>query len=662
MKKHLLSTAATLIFITTFVIVIGCGGKEATPPPVEVMPDTDVKVKPPPDTPPKAKPDVPVKVKPGSDAKVKPNLAVAVPAVKFAPDSVLNVVPKDATGVIYVQNLLGFNDEVNTLLADLIPEDPPQELLASALAGAFGAGFESLAELEELGFDFSRDFALFLTQVTPPVPSAVVHIKNPETVKQLIESEAEGSQAVPYNGMTYHTTGESGGFVLLDDIMVYSGSEAVCEQAIDTFKKMGDSIAANTDYAALQLDTTSGANDLLFYFQMEKVVDAVRPLMTASAEGMKSRMEEEAETNPQLMSGLAMSHKLIDKAIWLLDQAKTLSMTLQLNGSDLAIAPFLKFKGDSEIQDYIEATSKELTPPTYLPQTAFFNGMMRLEKESVINLTRGMMTLFIPSDPNADSGKIEEATEQFNDALTDFYEPLGSETGFSINFSDSLMPDVLYVYDVTDEKKIKEYMKKDFLTYLQTSQTLIEAIGTEGYPGMYDGASIGPAEEYNGTEIGSYSLPNISNLFAQLPAEMGGVAPNQWNIYYTVTDGKLLYAMSGSPQPIKDTLERLGGGGISFDQGAGYNKLNQALTLKNSMFFALSPITAVKSLVEVFAQADPNVGMIQMLLINIPETYSIGISSQNRDGGVEGKLFVSIADFKEVITMGAMMRGMQQQQ
>jgi hypothetical protein len=39
-------------------------------------------------------------------------------------------------------------------------------------------------------------------------------------------------------------------------------------------------------------------------------------------------------------------------------------------------------------------------------------------------------------------------------------------------------------------------------------------------------------------------------------------------------------------------------------------------------------------------------GMMMMLLGNIPETYSIGIASENRESGVAGKLFISLGDFK----------------
>ena len=300
-------------------------------------------------------------------------------APDVAPDSVLNVIPQDTVGVIYIPSLLGFNDEINALMAEMIPTDPPQELPAQILAETFGAGFETLEELEELGLDMRRNFAVFLSGVDPLMYSAAVHVKDADSVKQLIEMEAEGSSSFTHNGVTYYTTGEEGAFVLMDDVMVYSGSAAVCEKVIDTQKKAMPSIADTTDFQSLELDTTSGVNDLIAYFAMEAIVDALRPTLTEKAEGLKADMKAFAETDPELSVGLGQAEGVIDGGIWLLDQSKTLSLTVQLNGSDLQISPFLKFKGDSEIQTYISQMPRELTHLKHLPQTAFLNGEMQFQ-------------------------------------------------------------------------------------------------------------------------------------------------------------------------------------------------------------------------------------------------------------------------------------------
>ena len=323
-------------------------------------------------------------------------------APDVAPDSVLNVIPQDTVGVIYIPSLLGLNDEINALMADMIPTDPPQELPAQILAETFGAGFETLEELEELGLDLQRNFAVFLSGVDPLMYSAAVHVKDADSVKQLIEMEAEGSSAITHNGVTYYTTGEEGAFVLMDDVMVYSGSAAICEKVIDTQKKTMPSIADTTDFQSLELDTTSGTNDVVAYFAMDVIADALRPTLTEQAEELKAGVQASAETDPELSVGLGQAEGLIDGGLWLLDQSKTLSLTLQLNGSDLQISPFLKFKGDSEIQAYISQMPKELTHLTYLPQNAFLNGEMQFQKEMFIELTQTMMQLFIPSSSNAD--------------------------------------------------------------------------------------------------------------------------------------------------------------------------------------------------------------------------------------------------------------------
>ena len=570
----------------------------------------------------------------------------------LAPDSVLNIIPQDTVGVIYIPSLLGLNDEINTLLIEMIPVDPPQELLAKVLADTFGAGFETLEELEELGLDLRRDFAVFLSDINPPVPSAAVHVKDVESVKQLIEMEAEGSSAVTHNGMTYHTTGEEGAFVLIDDIMVYSGSTEVCEKVIDTQRKTMPSIAANADFQALTLDTTSGVNDIVAYFAMDTIAEDLHPTLTQKAEEVKAEMKASAETEPELSVGLGYAESLVDGGIWMLDQSKTLSITVQLNGSDLQISPFLKFKQNSEIQTYIDQVPKELTYLKYLPQNAFLNGEMQVQKEMFINFTQVMMKLFIPSDPNADTAEIQTASEALAEAMENFYTGLGGDFAFSANFSGSVMPDVLYVYDVIDEKQVKAYMDQHFTEYLEASTGLAEALGAgREIAGMYTDVSAGPPEIYNGVEIKNYMLPNINSLFGELPPGLESIAPEQWNIYYTISDDKMLYAMASNVQPVKDALDRMTGIGAGFDQGEGYAKLTGALTLKNNMFLAISPITAVKNLVQIFAQVDPNVGMIQMFLMNIPETYSIGIASQNRGNGVAGELFISLSDFKEIITM-----------
>ena len=236
---------------------------------------------------------------------------------------------------------------------------------------------------------------------------------------------------------------------------------------------------------------------------------------------------------------------------------------------------------------------------------------------------------------------------------------------FSASYSGSLMPDMLYIYDVVNEDKLQRFMDEDFISYLETSNLMLRAIGVDGFSNMYADASMGPSEIYNGVEIKHYTLPNILSVFAQFSPQMEGLealTPNDLNIYYANTDGKLIYAMGADAQPVRDTLDRIAGVAMGFDQAAGYDKITGALTLKNNLLFAISPLTAIKRSVEMAAKINPNAGMVMMFLGNMPETYSIGISGQGRADGVEANLFISLIDFKDLInmvaTIGSSMQGM----
>ena len=146
----------------------------------------------------------------------------AVP-LEIPKDSVLHLIPETTLGVIYCPSLLDLDDRINAVASDLVPQTGESpELLSQILAEAFGAGFESLAELEVIGLDLNQDFAIFLTSLDPPSLSATVHLTDPDAMMQVIETEAEGSEPVQYNGETYWSTPEgSGSFAILENILVF---------------------------------------------------------------------------------------------------------------------------------------------------------------------------------------------------------------------------------------------------------------------------------------------------------------------------------------------------------------------------------------------------------------------------------------------------------
>ena len=115
-------------------------------------------------------------------------------------NSVLEVVPTDTAMVIRVGDLKGFNREVSNLMAEIDPTtDPNQEILREILADTFAAGFESLAELEEIGLNLSNDFAIFIdqdSQGSEPLISAAIHIADQDMFQQMLDQEQGGTEEI----------------------------------------------------------------------------------------------------------------------------------------------------------------------------------------------------------------------------------------------------------------------------------------------------------------------------------------------------------------------------------------------------------------------------------------------------------------------------------
>ena len=579
------------------------------------------------------------------------------PPVFVDPDSVLSVIPGDSNGLIYIRNPLALNDEINALFAELVLGEPPQEVIAKTLADTFDAGFESLEELEELGLDLGKDFCVFFAGTKPLVPCAAVHVKDPEAIKLVIAAESDVGDTVEYNGTTYNITEDGGAFVILGDFLVYSGIPAVCEKAIDTHKKTLPSIGMNADYASLKLDPSLEPNDILAYFPMAPIVE----MLAEAANGMKAGFAEMEAAVPD-PAGLTMVSKMLDFGIQFIDRATTLSFTLQLNGTDLLLSPYLKFEEGSDAQKLFGSAPTPLTHLEYLPKTAAINSMMQFQKETWIDFTVGFMTMLAPADPNSDSEAIQQASQDFLESMSDFYVPLGEETSGAVNFSGSLMPDVVSIYDIVDEKQMATYMREDYLGQLAATMSMFKAIGAKDAANMYAGASAGPSEVYNDIEIMSISLPNISAGFSEMPAEMEGLLPKKWNNYYAINDEKLLISFATTAQPIKDALDRIAAVGTVAEDDMGHGKVIDTLTLKNNWIITLSPIALLDGVLGAVAQSSPEIGLFRMMFQNSPQGHSIGIAGQNRDGGVQVNIFIALADLKALINVGTTMQQAMQMQ
>lgn len=578
--------------------------------------------------------------------------------------SVLHLIPEQAAGIIYCPSLAELNNRVNKLAMELMPTAENPEIIASILADTFGAGFESLAELEQIGLDLESDFAIFMPSLIPPDISATVHLTDPAAMKQVIDAESEGNAPIEYNGIPYwNAAGGGGSFALIDNMLVFSRSSEVCESVIDTYNKTKPAVTTNPDYGNFIADIAEGTSQLSVHFDLESVA----PVLTAQLKAESESMQDSLESDPASMAAVPFFNSIFGGAEDLLNQVKSLSATLAVEGTDVTLSPFLRFKSNSEIHKSLKGmTPNALTLLGELPGQAFMNGAFQGKPELMIEMNMFWLKL-ISQNANPEHAEI---LASLTERTKKFYEALAEEWAFSANFRDSIIPDYLIVYGLKDEQKARDYMEEELIKQLQDTMSVVQNMMGDDIPNldMYRDAHHGESTVHNGVEIKSYVFPNFSNALGEMPSEAAALMPNEWNWYYAFSDDYLLMAM-GNQELMKAALDNKASVSTvpTFYEEQSYEKLISVLGLESNLFFAISPMTLVKTILPIVAKAsDPNsdaaIQMMSGMLMNLPENYSIGFSARVEDRGIGTKLLLALGDFKQLFQMIAMMQGMGQMQ
>ena len=583
-----------------------------------------------------------------------------VTPVNIPKESVLHQIPENTLGVIYCPSLLELDERINFLAANMMPPaGPAPEFLAQILASSFGAGFESLAELEDIGLDLNRDFVVFLTSLDPPSLSATVHLTDPEAMKQVIETEAKGSAPTEYKGVTYWSSAEgSGSFAILDDTLVFSQQPEVCENVIDIRNGTLNSIAHNPDYALFLTKIIEGKDQVAAYFNLESII---APFSVTLKEELQSTIGD-LENNPATMAAVPMYENMFNGMIEFIEELQSVSLTLQIEDTDVQLAPFLKLKNDGKIQDVLNKfTPDDLVLLNDLPNSAFINGGFQGNSRLLLDLNASWLTALM-----SENTEQNEAFEKILQQMEEVYESMGDEFSFSVNFNDSIIPDYLVIYELKDEQKVKDYYDKHFLdNFNQMMQTMRDSMGELPQLAMYDGVYAGDPVMHNDVEIKTLIFPNFSAAFSEMPPEVAVLIPQEWTWSYAFSQGHLFFAL-GEPEIIKIALDSKVKIGESVADNEGYQRLIERLGSDNNLFFAISPLTAAKSIMSIVSKADPNIAapmqMFAGILMDVPENYSIGFSAKVRDGGIGAKLLITFGDFKQLIQTFAVLSGMGQMQ
>lgn len=565
--------------------------------------------------------------------------AVETPSpVIVSSDSVLHLIPEKTLGIIYCPNAIELDKKINTLFTGLSPQSGSPEILAQMLASALGANFESLADFEAIGLDLNRDFAIFFIGLKPLQLSAAIHLKDTETVKQVIETETGGSAPTTYKNAAYWSeNGDGNSFAILDDILVFSQQHAVCENVIDTRNGTIQAITENRGYQSFFTDILEGTDQLGVCFDIEGIIAS----LDGSLEEEWKSMIDTLSDNDQLSLLIEPSLKNISgEQIAFVAQLQSVNAKLQVEGTDVQITPSIDFKTDSEFVNVVQRVSDELTHFGELPNRATLNAAF----QGSSTLLTEISTSCLDFTPQSIRNKREKG-DQLLEQVKEFYESLADRWSVSTSFGDGTLANFLFIYDLKDEQQAKTYLDEVFLEKLN-----------------YKDAYAGPSTMHNGVEIKSYIFPNPNEVFGVTSSDPFDQMPPEWHWYYAFSEGQLLFATGTTPQLIQASLDRSTGNSEKFSEHPSYQKLTGRLGTDNNVLLAISPITAFKSILPVVEQADPSsaaiIQMVSGVFMSLPENYSIGFAAKARDNSIDAKLLLTLGDLKPLFQAFGMMFGM----
>ena len=550
-------------------------------------------------------------------------------------DSVLHLIPEQTLGLIYCPNLLELDNSIHTLETELLSKPQTSDVSVEILSNIFGSQFEDLIALEEI-FNVSRDFAIVFTSLKPLQFAVLVHLRDPETVKQIMEKVTQADERTEYKGVTYWNDNEDAEIIaILDDILIFSKQREVCENVIDTYNGTIQAITKTPDYVSFLTDISEDNDQVAVYFDVETTIASLNSPLAEELEVVINKLEAAVEDDviaPPL-------EDISEKWSAFIKQVQSASVRLHINGTDVHIKPFLKFGSDSEFLEVLKEGSNELAFLGELPNRAFVNAAFQ-GSPKFLTETSKLWFSFFPKKTPEERAQREVLLEE----TKNFYESLADRWSFSVDVGKTVSP--VFIYELKDEARAKIYMDEVFLEKLSW---------TEAYPGQ--------AILYNRVAIQSYVFPNFKADLPEIVQKTSDLVPREWHWYYAFTEGQLLFTTGTSPEAMQIVLDRRAGSKERFADHPSYQKLIPQLGTDNNVLLAVSPIIAVKTLLPLLDEIAPDnpaaiLGQFSGLLMILPDNYSVGLAAKAQNSGIDAKLFINLGDFGQLGQMFVMMTQM----
>ena len=543
-------------------------------------------------------------------------------------DSVLPLIPEKTLGFIYCPNLLELDNRINTLRTELLPQTEAPDVPTKVLSDDFESLLKNLTGLEDIEVDLNQDFAILLTSLKPPQLTLLAHLTDPEPMRQMMEARMKEGNLAAYKDITYWNDSENNrSFVLLKNTLIVSKQREICENIIDIYNGTMKAAIKNPDYGSFFSDISDDADQCAVYFDVDTAIATLdRPL----EEELKSVIDNLGDDDN------AISLKgIFESGIPFIKQLRSGNVRFQVDGTEVHVKPFLKFRSGSEYLEILKEATDELAFLDELPKLAFVNAAFQ-GSPKFLTETSQLWFSFFPHGTPEQRAQRDELLEQ----TKSFYESLADRWSLSFNLRDA---SPVFIYELEDEQRTKTYMDEIFLDKLS-----------------YTGAHLGKSIMYNRVEIKNYVFPNFKE---DLPEELPGTSAlesSKWHWYYAFTDGQLLFTTGTSPESMQMVLDRRAGSEEKFSDHENYQKLVDNLGTDNNVLLAICPVLFFKHILgrDIDVNDTAPMQLFAGVFMTLPENYSVGLSAKARDNGIDANLFINLADFKQLGQMVQMMAQM----
>ena len=543
--------------------------------------------------------------------------------------SVLQLIPDNTLGLFYCPSLKKLNTKINVMVKELMSQEESEtELLAITLAYTIGLDFERLDALEELGLDLDNDLSIYLTSLNPVHISAVLHLKDPEIMNELITSEAEAIASNTYKGTTYwSTTDGKKNFAILDDYFLFSQQIDVLINMIDISNGTIASKNPNQEYEIFLSNIQNHTNDISYFYDSKGIKASSRRSLMEDLESFKDNFNEQ---DNQLFKSI-YDTLFRSVGIYLNDKFKSISGSVRFEKTDIILEQFVHLENKSKMFETTGIIMMGETEYSQLPDTSILKGSIQGSPELI-----GMMSKLLLYNFPKDTPEYRDKLGYLQQELLQFHSSMVDGVQGSVSFEDSLLPDYLFIYDVKDQVKAKTFIDVNF---------------REAISDIY-GAQKGASIIHNDVEISSYVFPKLIPAIAQKEPNQSNVLPVEWNWYYAFKNEKLYFSMASEPKLLKLALDRNAMIDIDRSISESKQKLIDNLGTDNNVLLFFSPIIAVKNIMPLLAKMDmseaDSLYAFSVMLDPLPNNYSVGFSVKAEAEGINTKLMISLGDFKSL--------------